>query len=57
VAAAVGFRYAPEGRPAFIAAIYPAVSILKNERVPADAPPVFIAAATGRSAWLGARQY
>jgi acetyl esterase/lipase len=41
----VAFHYQPEGRPAFVAPIYggrPA----KEEPVPADAPPMFIAAAT-----------
>jgi acetyl esterase/lipase len=46
VTAGVGFRYAPEGRPAFLAPIYAAVSILKDDSVPPDAPPMFLAAAT-----------
>lgn len=46
IAAAVGLRYAPEGRPAFVAPIYAAASMLKNTPVPADAPPMFLAAAT-----------
>ena len=46
VAAAVGLRYAPEGRPAFVAPIYPAASMLKGMAVPADAPPLFLAAAS-----------
>ena len=46
VAAAVGLRYAPEGRPAFVAPIYPAASMLKDIPVPVDAPPMFLAAAT-----------
>jgi acetyl esterase/lipase len=46
VAATVGLRYAPEGRPAFVAPIYAAASALKNTPVPADAPPVFLAAAS-----------
>lgn len=46
VAAGVAFRYTPEGRPAFAAAIYPVISMFKNDAVPADAPPLFIAAAT-----------
>ena len=46
VAAAVGLNYAPEGRPAFVAPIYPATSMLKDAQVPADAPPLFLAAAT-----------
>ena len=46
VAAAEALRYAPEGRPAFVAPIYAAASFLKDSAVPADAPPIFIAAAT-----------
>lgn len=46
VAAAVGLRYSPEGRPAFVAPIYAAASMLKDAPVPADAPPMFLAAAT-----------
>jgi acetyl esterase/lipase len=45
VAAGVAFRYAPEGRPAFVAPIYAAAGLLKDP-VPVDAPPMFIAAAT-----------
>jgi dienelactone hydrolase len=44
IAAATGFRYAPEGRPAFVAPIYAADSMLKDA-VPADAPPMFLSAA------------
>jgi acetyl esterase/lipase len=46
VAAGVGVGYTPEGRPGFIAAIYPAAAMFKEAAVPADAPPIFIAAAT-----------
>jgi acetyl esterase/lipase len=46
VAAGVGFHYAPEGRPAFVAPIYGAAGRLKDATVPADAPPMFILAAT-----------
>ena len=46
VAAGVAFHYAPEGRPAFVAPIYAAARIPKDVPVPADAPPMFIAAAT-----------
>ncbi len=46
VAAAVGMRYSTEGRPAFVAPIYGAASLLKDSPVPADAPPMFLAAAT-----------
>jgi len=46
VAAGVGLRYTPEGRPAFVAPIYAAASMLKDAPVPADAPPMFLVAAT-----------
>jgi acetyl esterase/lipase len=46
VAAGVAFRYAPDGRPAFTALIYAAGDMFKDAPVPADAPPVFVAAAT-----------
>ena len=46
VAAGVALRYSPEGRPAFAAPIYAAAGRLKDFPVPADAPPMFIAAAT-----------
>lgn len=46
VAADVGLQYTPEGRPAFVAPIYAAVPVLKDDAVPADAPPMFIAAAS-----------
>jgi len=46
VAAAVGLRYTPEGRPAFVAPIYAAAAMLKDVPVPVDAPPMFLAAAT-----------
>jgi acetyl esterase/lipase len=46
VTAAAGLRYSPEGRPAFVAPIYAAASMFKNTPVPADAPPIFLAAAT-----------
>lgn len=46
VTAGVAFRYSPAGRPAFVAPIYGAASGLKDVPVPADAPPMFIAAAT-----------
>lgn len=46
VTAGAAFQYAPEGRPAFVAPIYPAASGFKGKAVPADAPPMFIAAAT-----------
>lgn len=46
VTAGVAFGYKPEGRPAFVAPIYAASSLLKDAHVPADAPPMFIAAAS-----------
>jgi len=46
VTAGVAFHYAPEGRPAFVAPVYAAAGRLKVEVVPADAPPMFIVAAT-----------
>ncbi len=46
VATGVALRYTPEGRPAFAAPIYPAAARFRDAAVPADAPPLFIAAAT-----------
>ncbi len=46
VTAGVAFHYAPEGRPAFVAPIYAGGEAFKDASVPADAPPMFIAAAT-----------
>jgi acetyl esterase/lipase len=46
VTAGVALQYTPESRPAFVAPIYSAVWKLKNAPVPADAPPMFLAAAT-----------
>jgi acetyl esterase/lipase len=45
VTAEVAFHYTPEGRPAFVAPIYSG-GLSKDAAVPADAPPMFIAAAT-----------
>ena len=45
VSAAVAFKYAPKGRPAFVAPIYSG-GLSMDIPVPADAPPMFIAAAT-----------
>jgi len=45
VSVAVAFQYKPEGRPAFVAPIYSG-GLSKDIPVPADAPPMFIAAAT-----------
>jgi len=46
VAGDVAFHYTPEGRPAFVAPIYAGGESFKDATVPADAPPMFIAAAT-----------
>jgi len=46
VATGVVLSYAPERRPEFAALIYPAIGRFKDAAVPADAPPIFIAAAT-----------
>lgn len=46
VAAAVALQYSPQGRPTFAAPIYAAADMLKNDPVPADAPPIFLAAAS-----------
>jgi acetyl esterase/lipase len=51
VTAEVAFHYAPEGRPAFVAPIY-AGGMPKEVTVPADAPPMFVAAATDDSLGL-----
>ena len=47
----VAFHYSPEGRPAFVAPIY-AGKPLQDDPVPADAPPMFVAAATDDSLGL-----
>src|SRR5207248_10570170 len=46
VTAGTALRYAPEGRPAFVAPIYASATRLKDAPVPTDAPPMFIVAAT-----------
>ena len=46
VAEGVGFEYTPESRPAFIAPIYGSAKRFKDTAVPADAPPMFLAAAS-----------
>jgi len=46
VTAGVAFHYLPEGRPAFVAPIYAGGGQFKDDTVPADAPPMFLAAAT-----------
>ncbi len=50
VTAGVAFHYTAEGRPAFVAPIYGAFE--EQIAVPADAPPMFIAAATDDSLGL-----
>ncbi len=45
VTAGVGLHYSPAGRPAFVAPIYAAASML-HDPPPTDAPPMFLAAAT-----------
>ncbi len=46
VTTGVAFHYLPEGRPAFIAAIYAGGEVPKDVSVPLDAPPMFVAAAS-----------
>lgn len=46
VTANAAFHYTPESRPAFVAPIYPAAIGMKDAAAPADAPPMFIVAAT-----------
>jgi acetyl esterase/lipase len=46
VTAGVAFHYAPDGRPAFVAPIYAGGTTFKEATVPADAPPMFVVAAT-----------
>jgi acetyl esterase/lipase len=52
VTAGVALKYAPEGRPAFVAPIYAGGAAFKDVPVPADAPPMFVAAATDDSLGL-----
>jgi acetyl esterase/lipase len=54
IALGVGFQYTPESRPAFIAPIYSSARRFKDTAVPADAPPMFIAAATDDQLGLAA---
>ena len=51
ITAEVALHYKPEGRPAFVAPIYGA-ALSADAPVPADAPPMFIAAATDDSLGL-----
>jgi acetyl esterase/lipase len=46
VTSGVAFHYTPQSRPAFVAPIYAGGEISKDIPVPADAPPMFVAAAT-----------
>jgi acetyl esterase/lipase len=46
VAVGATLHPAPDGRPAFLGAIYAATSFFKDMPVPTDAPPLFVAAAT-----------
>lgn len=46
VVASVAYNYTPESRPDFVAPIYPAYDWAIKGNVPADAPPLFILAAT-----------
>lgn len=46
VAAGVALHDSPEGRPSFAAPIYAAASRFKDTPLPANAPPIFLAAAT-----------
>ena len=46
VTTGVAFQYKPESRPAFLGFIYPGGQEFGDAKVPADAPPMFIAAAT-----------
>lgn len=51
VTAEVALHYKPEGRPAFVAPIYGG-ALGQDAAVPADAPPMFVAAATDDSLGL-----
>ncbi|MEW6127539.1 MAG: alpha/beta hydrolase [Acidobacteriota bacterium] len=46
VTAAVAFQYSKDSRPDFVAPIYPYMGAVKPAEVPADAPPLFVLAAT-----------
>jgi acetyl esterase/lipase len=52
VTAGVALQYRPEGRPLFVAPIYAGGETFKDLPVPADAPPMFVAAATDDSLGL-----
>jgi len=46
LAASSAYRYTPENKPDFVAAIYPFFPASLQSEIPADAPPMFIVAAT-----------
>ncbi len=46
VAAAIAYSYTKENRPDFVAPIYPYMGAIPKTPLPADAPPLFIAAAS-----------
>jgi acetyl esterase/lipase len=48
----VAFQYKPEGRPVFVAPIYAGGESFEKLPVPADAPPMFVAAASDDSLGL-----
>jgi acetyl esterase/lipase len=52
VTTGVAFQYKPESRPAFVAPIYAGGEDFRSLTVPADAPPMFVAAATDDSLGL-----
>lgn len=52
VTAGVAFQYKPEGRPVFVAPIYAGGETFQDLPVPADAPPMFVVAATDDSLGL-----
>lgn len=52
VAAGVGLKYTADSRPAFVAPIYGSASAFRDAAVPADAPPMFLCAATDDSLGL-----
>ena len=46
LAAGLAYNYSAKTRPAFVAAIYPGIMLIKKKVVQNDAPPIFIAAAS-----------
>lgn len=55
VADGVGYGYSAASRPAFIASQYAYLAVLPTQPVPADAPPLFVAAATNDDLGLTAQ--